>query len=62
MIIREKYMVLSQQGFPYTTAKYLNKVFVDDQDRHSSIFSSNLVQEPKFFDKVDDGMIYFINR
>ena len=51
-------MVLSQQSFPYTTAKYLNKVFVDDQGRHSSIFnSSNLLQETKFFDKADDGMI-----
>jgi hypothetical protein len=60
MIIREKYMVLSQQSFPYTTAKYLNKVFVDDQSRHSSIFnSSNLAQEAKFFDKADDGMIIY---
>ena len=50
-------MVLSQQSFPYTTAKYLNKVFVDNENRRSSIFTSksNLVQESTFFDKLDDG-------
>jgi hypothetical protein len=42
MIIREKYMMLSQQDFPFTTAKYLNKVFLDDPniDRRNSFFSN----------------------
>lgn len=48
-------MVLSQQHFPYTTAKYLNKVFVDDTNRRSSIFKLQ-AQEPQFFDRIDDGM------
>ena len=57
MIIREKYMVLSKQSFPYTTAKYLNRVFVDDTNRRSSIFTTTNPQEPQFF---DDGMIILL--
>ncbi len=45
MIIREKYMVLSQQSFPFTTAKYLNKVFSEDQNRRTSIRSHDLTEE-----------------
>jgi hypothetical protein len=54
MIIREKYMVLSQQTFPFTTAKYLNKVFFDDKTRRNSVFTNDVQQE--FFDKQDDGL------
>lgn len=57
MIIREKYMMLSQQGFPFTTAKYLNKVFMDDQklsDRRNSFFNPTGVSE-KSHDEADDG-------
>jgi hypothetical protein len=46
-------MVLSQQTFPLTTAKYLNKVFVDDKTRHNSVLTNDVQQE--FFDKHDDG-------
>ena len=31
MVIREKYMMLSNQSFSYTTAKYLNRVFTEDK-------------------------------
>ena len=61
MIIREKYMMLSQQSFPYTTAKYLNKVFVDEssQGRRSSIFS-NENKEQEFFEKNDGKFKFFL--
>ena len=36
MIIREKYMILSQQSFPSITAKYLNKAFLINNDRNIS--------------------------
>ena len=48
MIIREKYMMLSQQHFPVTTAKFLNKVFTsDDQsmDRRNSFFNTSSQNE-----------------
>ena len=53
MIMREKYMMLSQQTFPFTTAKYLNKVFTDDQsmDRRNSIYSN----EQEYLEKKFDG-------
>lgn len=35
MIIREKYMMLSRQSFPFTTAKYLNKVFTEDREKRN---------------------------
>lgn len=62
MIIREKYMMLSQQSFPYTTAKYLNKVFVDEssQGRRSSIFS-NENKEQEFFEKNDGKFKFYFN-
>lgn len=52
--MREKYMMLSQQSYPFTTAKYLNKVFLDDQnmDRRNSIFSAEQ-SEQEFFEKND---------
>ena len=56
MIIREKYMMLSQQSFPFTTAKYLNKVFTDDQssiDRRNSLFSLEQQYEQDIFEKND---------
>jgi hypothetical protein len=44
--MREKYMVLSQQSFPYTTAKYLNKIFTDkDLDRRNSIFTTDITEQ-----------------
>jgi hypothetical protein len=59
MIIREKYMVLSGQQFPYTTAKHLNRVFVDDETRHSSL---NNVTEQAFFETyADDGKLKYFN-
>lgn len=36
MIIREKYMMLSLQSFPYTTATFLNKVFTEDRETRES--------------------------
>lgn len=53
MIIREKYMVLSGQQFPYTTAKYLNRVFVDDETRRSSL--NNVAEQAFFHSYADDG-------
>lgn len=54
MIMREKYMMLSQQSYPFTTAKYLNKVFLDDQnlDRRNSIFLAEHCEQ-EFFEKND---------
>ncbi len=52
-------MMLSQQSFPFTTAKYLNKVFIDDSTttgRRSSIFSSEN-KEQDFFEKNDGRFI-----
>ncbi len=43
MIIREKYMMLSLQSFPYTTAKYLNKVFTEERESretHTELFDN----------------------
>ncbi|CAF0741436.1 unnamed protein product [Brachionus calyciflorus] len=59
MIIREKYMMLSQQSYPFTTAKYLNKVFLDDQnvDRRNSIFSAEQAEQ-EFLEKNDDHPIH----
>jgi hypothetical protein len=57
MIIREKYMALSQQSFPFTTAKYLNKVFSEDQNRRTSIQAHDIT-ETEFLEqnsKLDDG-------
>lgn len=58
MIIREKYMMLSQQSFPFTTAKHLNKVFLDDQnlDRRNSIFTAEQ-QEQDFFERNDGKLV-----
>lgn len=55
MIIREKYMVLSQQSFPFTTAKYLNKVFTEDQTRRTSIRPSNELTEEEFLEQNGQG-------
>ena len=52
MIIREKYMMLSLQSFPYTTAKYLNKVFTED--RRNSTKPVDLKQSD-FFDQRSEG-------
>jgi hypothetical protein len=58
MVIREKYMVLSQQYFPFTTAKYLNKVFVDDLNRRSSFVSLKSLEENALNLNFDDEGIY----
>ncbi len=50
LIIREKYMMLSRQSFPITTAKYLNKVFAEGRERRD-LTSSN-----EFFDQQTEGM------
>jgi hypothetical protein len=67
MIIREKYMMLSQQPFPLTTAKHLNKVFTDDHkmDRRNSFYSmasggqqqQQHEQHSSHTDETDDGML-----
>lgn len=55
MIIRKKYMMLSQQTFPFTTAKYLNKVFVDDKDSNKSESLKLTEQKEKeYFEKNED--------
>jgi hypothetical protein len=36
MILSEKYMLLSKQSFPYTTSKYLKKVFEKDNSNNDS--------------------------
>lgn len=51
MIIREKYMVLSQQSFPFTTAKYLNKVFSEDQNRRTSSIRNQELKEKVFLEQ-----------
>ena len=51
-------MVLSQQSFPFTTAKYLNKVFSEDQNRRNSIQAQQDITETEFLEqnsKLDDG-------
>ena len=53
MVIREKYMVLSQQSFPITTANFLNQVFMDEENsnrRKSSILTTD--------NKLDDLFDY----
>ena len=52
-------MVLSQQSFPFTTARYLNKIFSEDNNRRNSIIEPDI--EEDFFDQHNDGKIYHIN-
>lgn len=55
MVIREKYMMLCQQSFLFTTAKYLNKVFFDDHniDRRNSLFSLEQYEQDRY--EKNDG-------
>ena len=55
MIIREKYMMLCQQTFPFTTAKFLNKVFVDDPNAGLRSSSFNAEQKEQDFFEKNDG-------
>ncbi len=50
MIIREKYMMLSLQSFPYTTAKYLNKVFTEERESRET--------HTELFDNKYEGRLY----
>jgi hypothetical protein len=53
MIIREKNMILSNQSFPVTVAKYLDMIFNDDKNnerKSSSPLNSNN-KEFELFDK-----------
>jgi hypothetical protein len=57
MILREKYMLLSQQSFPYTTSKYLKKVFEKD---NSNKDSNQNEKETNDLDKIikENGIIF----
>jgi hypothetical protein len=64
MVIREKYMMLSNQAFSYTTAKYLNRVFTDENKqgsasvRRSSIFPNEA--SDNVFEKNDGKKQLFL--
>lgn len=53
-------MVLSQQTFPFTTAKYLNKAFFDDQnmDRRNSVYSLEQYEQDLY--EKNDGTFVLI--
>jgi hypothetical protein len=57
MILREKYMLLSQQSFPYTTSKYLKKVF---EKKNSKNESNQNEKETNDLDKriEENGIIF----
>ena len=57
MILREKYMLLSQQSFPYTTSKYLKKVFEKDNSNNDS---NQNEKETNDLDKIikENGIIF----
>lgn len=63
MVIREKYMMLSNQAFSYTTAKYLNRVFTEENKqgtsvRRSSIFPNETIDNA--FEKNDGKNLHFL--
>jgi pyocin large subunit-like protein len=57
MVLRQKYMLLSQQTFPYTTTKYLKKVF---EKNNSNNESNQNEKETKDLDKriEENGIIF----
>lgn len=55
MIIREKYMMLSHQSFPFTVAKYLDKVFNDEKNnerKNTSCFNDSDHKQCEFIEEA----------
>ncbi len=62
MIIREKYMILSHQSFPFTVAKYLDKVFNDENNNErKNVSFMNSDKEFEIFDTDKDHGIDLMN-